>query len=170
MILSYFVLIDSLLFATENILLCVCVRIKWLMEAPSSGITEVLHLNFFVTKLMNIDNYTTVGNFWPIRGLHFIVIWGISHLTQHGLIWLAWMHTWHKLVHTLVFVEMKFNPRQASDKFHINKNAEVNWYLVNMLYLRHLNLCDVIWFQHVMVIAILSKYPSIKLKRYCDSS
>ena len=35
-------------------------------------------------------------------------------------------HKWHKLVKTLVFVGMKFNPRQASDKFHINKNAGVN--------------------------------------------
>ena len=71
-------------------------------------------------------NYTTVVHFWPIRGLHFTVIWGISQLSQHGSICLAWMHTWHKLVNTFVFVDMKFNPRQASDKFHINKNAGVN--------------------------------------------
>ena len=31
------------------------------------------------------------------------------------------MHTWHDLVNTLVFVNMKFNPRQASDEFHITK-------------------------------------------------
>ena len=70
--------------------------------------------------------YTTLVLFLPIRGQDFTVIWSISHLTQHGSILHALMHMWHKLVYTLVFVDMKFNPQQASDKFHINENAGIN--------------------------------------------
>ena len=48
-------------------------------------------------------------------------IWGISHLSQHGSIWFARIHMWHKLVNTLVFVHMKFVWVLQRIKFHINK-------------------------------------------------
>ena len=67
--------------------------------------------------------FTTVVPFGPIKGQDFTVIWSISHLAQYGLMCLAWMLMWHKLV---VLVDMKFNPLQASDKFHIDKYAYIN--------------------------------------------
>ena len=36
------------------------------------------------------------------------------------------VYSWHNLVNTLVFVDMKFNPQQASDTLHINKNEGIN--------------------------------------------
>ena len=69
------------------------------------------YIIIFMILIVVMIIYTTFVHFWPIRNLHFTVIWGISQLSKHGSIWLASMHMWHKLVNTLVFVDMKFNPR-----------------------------------------------------------
>ena len=57
---------------------------------------------------------------------HGSILKQISQLSKHGSIWFAWTHTWHKLVNTLVFVDMKCNPMQASYKFNINKKTQAS--------------------------------------------
>ena len=98
-----------------------------------TGQAQTRQYNFSYTYKISVrvtkDNYTSVKCFIiPLLSFldqsefeNFTLIKHVSHLSQYGSIWLARMHTWHKLDNTLAFVDIKFNPRQASDRYHINK-------------------------------------------------